>query len=197
MQIFANNATSALASAVTASATTIFLAAGSGELFPSPAANQYFALTLNDLATGLLTEICYCTSRNIDTLTVIRAQEGTTAIAWSAGDLAANKITAGTLANFNQTIVNPTPLGYGKITNLTAAVGFSAISGGIPVGAAYAMVQSEGANVRWRDDGTAPTALLGMPIYAGASPLVFSNNLAAIKFIQVAPTATLDVSFYS
>lgn len=93
--LFANNASSSLAAPISPSATTITLAGGGGALFPNPSAGQQFALTLNDAATGLLTEIVYCTARAGDVLTVVRAQEGTTAQSWLAGDLAANLSTAG------------------------------------------------------------------------------------------------------
>jgi hypothetical protein len=100
--LMANNASSTLAAPISNSATTVSLAVGTGALFPNPSAGQQFPLTFNDAATGLLTEIVYCTSRTGDTLTIVRAQEGTTAQAWLAGDLAANLITEGLLAAYQQ-----------------------------------------------------------------------------------------------
>src|SRR5690606_32111243 len=48
-------------------------------------------------------EIMRCTARNGDTLTVVRAQEGTSAITFSAGDVVELRLTAGTLEeNFPQ-----------------------------------------------------------------------------------------------
>lgn len=96
--LFANNATSTLAAPVAPGAATITLSAGAGTLFPNPSPGQQFALTLNDAATGVLTEICYCTARAGDVLTVARAQEGTLAQSWLAGDLASNFVTAGQMA---------------------------------------------------------------------------------------------------
>ncbi|WP_213092089.1 hypothetical protein, partial [Escherichia coli] len=67
--------------------------------FPSPSAGvSYFKLTLIDAATGQLSEIVHVTARTGDTMTIARAQEGTTARAWSANDIAANMMTAGTLS---------------------------------------------------------------------------------------------------
>jgi len=100
--LFANNASSTLAAPISNSATSLTLASGAGAEFPNPSAGQQFALTLNDAATGLLTEIVYCTARSGDTLTVVRAQEGTVAQNWLAGDLAASLITAGNLAAMQQ-----------------------------------------------------------------------------------------------
>ena len=98
--LFSNNATSTLAAPVSAGATTITLASGTGALFPNPVSGQAFMLTLTDASTGLLTEIVQVTGRASDTLTVIRAQEGTTALTWAAGDICANLLTAGTASTF-------------------------------------------------------------------------------------------------
>lgn len=100
--IFANNASSTLAAPISNVATSVTLAAGTGALFPNPSAGQQFSLTFNDAATGLLTEIVYCTARSGDTLTIARAQEGTVAQGWLAGDLAANLVTAGQMAAMQQ-----------------------------------------------------------------------------------------------
>lgn len=97
--LFANNANSVLAGSITNVATSCNLAAGTGALFPSPTGGDFFCLTFTDAATGLINEICHVTARSGDTLTLVRAQEGTTALAWIAGDIAANLITAGTMSN--------------------------------------------------------------------------------------------------
>ena len=91
----ANNATTTLAAALTSGATTITLAAGTGSLFPSPGAGQFFSVTLNDALTGNIYEIAYCTARTGDSLTVTRGREGTTARAWLIGDFAYRTLTAG------------------------------------------------------------------------------------------------------
>lgn len=101
--LFANNASTTLSAPISAGATSVTLASGTGALFPSPSAGQQFALTFNDAATGLLTEITYCTARSGDTLTIVRGEEGTTAQSWLAGDLAANLVTAGVMAAMLQT----------------------------------------------------------------------------------------------
>lgn len=100
--LFSNNATTTLAQSVSATATVINVASGTGSLFPSPSSGQAFAVTLVDAATGLTNEICYCTSRSGDQLTVVRGREGTNAIAWSAGDTCANYITADVMESWLQ-----------------------------------------------------------------------------------------------
>jgi len=137
--VFANNASSALAAPITNVATSVTLSAGTGALFPNPSVGppqQQFGLTFNDAATGLLTEICYCTARSGDTLTIVRAQEGTVALSWLAGDLAANLVTAGMMAAMQQSAaLNPTRqvTTSGAFTMTTSdaggAVGLNRVSG--------------------------------------------------------------------
>ncbi|WP_233100235.1 gp53-like domain-containing protein [Enterobacter roggenkampii] len=95
----ANNAQSVLAAGISASATSLTLNTGTGALFPAPVSGtSFFKLTLIDAATGQLTEIVHVTARTGDTLTIDRAQEGTLARAWSANDIVANMMTAGTIS---------------------------------------------------------------------------------------------------
>ena len=94
----ANNAQTVLAAGISSSATSLTVNAGTGILFPAPVSGtSYFKLTLIDAATGTITEIVHVTARDGDVFTIQRAREGTTARAWSANDIAANMMTAGTL----------------------------------------------------------------------------------------------------
>lgn len=81
---FTNNASATLASSITNSATSISLTTGQGALFPSLSAGDFFYATLVDASNNL--EIVKVTARSTDTLTVTRAQDGTTASAYAAGD---------------------------------------------------------------------------------------------------------------
>ncbi|HEM6739375.1 TPA: hypothetical protein U2L42_004629, partial [Citrobacter amalonaticus] len=99
----ANNAQTVLAAGINATATTLTVNTGTGNLFPSPVSGtSFFKLTLVDSATGSLSEIVHVTSRSGDTMTIERAQEGTTARIWSANDIAANMLTAGSLQLYAQ-----------------------------------------------------------------------------------------------
>ena len=100
--LYANNVNTALASPISSSSTVITVTPGTGSLFPSPSSGQSFRLTLNDASTGLIYEILNCTSRSGDLLTVQRAQEGTTAKSWDAGDKVGMFPTAGTMENLAQ-----------------------------------------------------------------------------------------------
>ena len=103
--VFANNANTTIAGAITNTATSVTLATGSGALFPSPTGGDYYVATFTDAATGLLREIVHVTAMSGDVATIVRAQEGTTALNWSAGDFFANEFTAGQAAAFLQTAV--------------------------------------------------------------------------------------------
>ncbi|EPC3469983.1 hypothetical protein ACRZCP_002157 [Enterobacter asburiae] len=95
----ANNAQTVLAAGISSSATSLTVNTGTGALFPSPTFGvSFFKLTLVDAATGQLSEIVHVTNRSGDYMAIERAQEGTTARAWSANDIAANMMTAGTLS---------------------------------------------------------------------------------------------------
>jgi hypothetical protein len=91
--LFTNNAASTLASSITSGATTLTVASGQGALFPNPTSVDYFLATLETVA-GATTEIVKVTARSSDTFTIVRAQEGTTASAFTGGDRVQLRITA-------------------------------------------------------------------------------------------------------
>ncbi|MDX7657601.1 hypothetical protein SJQ33_12605, partial [Klebsiella quasipneumoniae] len=93
-----NNAESTLASAISATDTSLIVSAGTGAEFPNAVAGEsYFKLTLTDAATGSQVEIVNVTAKAGDIFTIERAQEGTLARAWAANDMVANMMTADTL----------------------------------------------------------------------------------------------------
>ena len=88
---FSNNATTTLASSATSSATSITVADGS--VFPTLSANDYFYLTLETFA-NTAREIVKCTAKNGNILTVVRAQDSTSASAFSIADKVELRLTA-------------------------------------------------------------------------------------------------------
>lgn len=93
-----NNAESTLASAISATDTSLIVSAGTGAEFPDAVAGEsYFKLTITDAATGSQVEIVNVTAKAGDIFTIERAQEGTLARAWAANDMVANMMTADTL----------------------------------------------------------------------------------------------------
>lgn len=94
--IFSNNSSSTAASPVAPSDTTIVVQPGQGTLFAHPSAGQIIAVTLEDVSGNI--EVTYCNGITGDTLTVIRAQEGTTALAFASGSRVEARVTEGMLA---------------------------------------------------------------------------------------------------
>ena len=92
---FTNNATSTLASGITNVATSLTVASGQGSRFPSLGAGDYFYCTLAN-SSGTV-EIVKVTARSTDTFTVTRAQDGTSASAWNAGDKVELRLVSATL----------------------------------------------------------------------------------------------------
>jgi len=95
-QLFTNNAATTLASGLAAGGTSLTVASGKGALFPSPdygGAGEYALLTLVRASDGAV-EVVLLSSRTADVLSVIRAQEGTTALDFLTGDKVELRITA-------------------------------------------------------------------------------------------------------
>jgi hypothetical protein len=96
MQTFTNNAYGFLASEISDVATTLVLGTGEGARFPTTSGDN-FKVTLIALTNGQETawEIVNVTGRTSDTLTVQRAQEGTTALVWPSLTRVELRLTAG------------------------------------------------------------------------------------------------------
>ena len=101
LNLFTNNAATTLASSILVGATSLTVTAGQGALFPTLAGSAYFYCTLSNTA-GTTIEIVKVTARSTDTFTIVRAQDNTTASAFSAGDKVELRLTAIDLQNFPQ-----------------------------------------------------------------------------------------------
>jgi hypothetical protein len=101
-QLFSNNATTLLAAGAAPGDTII--AVTSSALFPAPGGGDWFIATLQHLVAGVVTaqEIVQVTAVAGTVWTVVRAQEGTDALAWLAGDTVQLLPTAGGCAQFVQ-----------------------------------------------------------------------------------------------
>lgn len=86
-----------------------------------------------------------------------------------------------------------TPLGYAQLTGLSVVKGLPSI----PAGATYALVQCSTQAVRWRDDGTNPTASVGERLLVDKELVYDGVDLTAVKFIEMVAGAILDVSYYA
>lgn len=88
----ANNASGTLATAINASDTGIALTTGDGTEFPTLGVGDYFYATIT--STQGTQEIVKVTARSGDSLTVVRAQEGTSAAGFAAGARFELRVTA-------------------------------------------------------------------------------------------------------
>lgn len=116
---FTNNASATLASSITNSATTISLTTGQGAYFPALSAGDIFYATLVDSANNL--EIVKVTARTADTLTVVRAQDSTSARAFTAGAKLELRPVAAVFSEFVQMTGDQTIAGVKTFSNAIAA----------------------------------------------------------------------------
>ena len=90
------------------------------------------------------------------------------------------------------------PKGYQQIVSATLA---AATALTVPAAATnstaarLALIIVEGAAVRWRDDGTDPTAAVGMLMQAGEN-IWYNGDIHTIKFIRTIAGSIINVSYY-
>lgn len=111
--------------------------------------------------------------------------------------LAAAALSIGSIAKAQTTTpgLPIVPLGYCQLTSVGAATKLSSCSGGIPAGATMAYIEIEAQAARYRDDGVAPTASVGMPIASGGS-IFYAGTLSAVQIIEQTSGAKVNVLFY-
>lgn len=83
-----------------------------------------------------------------------------------------------------------TPMGFEQVTGLSTAKGLT-----VPKGSRMAVITCRTQAVSWRDDGTAPTASIGISLPVN-TPFMYTGNLSAMSFIEEAAGAVLNVSYY-
>ena len=125
MQLFTNNADSSLNGAIDSAALSLTLKTGEGAKFPAPTGGDFFLATLYQKvgAAEINHEIVKCTARAGDVLTVVRAQEATTAKSFGNGDPIELRLTAGAaqaaLASSASASVLTLTRTTGRITSVT------------------------------------------------------------------------------
>ena len=93
----------------------------------------------------------------------------------------------------------PTRLGYQQITSLSASTALTVPTVDVNGNACrptVAVIIPQTQAVRWRDDGVAPTASVGMPLAAGVT-LQYDGDLTQIRFIEQVAGAVLNVTYYA
>lgn len=71
----------------------------------------------------------------------------------------------------------------------------AALLGAAPEGTTVTFLRCEGGVIRYRDDGAAPTATAGMPMYPGSS-LEYDAQVGMFRAIRVSGTPVLHAIFY-
>lgn len=143
---YSNNAFSVLNGGISASDTVITLATGTGARFPA----SNFNVTLigyDGLGNEVSWEICLCSSRAGDVLTVARGQEGTTAAAWPGATRIEARLTAGAAAEMatksgtetltNKTLTTPVingMTGGTQVVDLGSGQFYKDVSGNVGIG---------------------------------------------------------------
>jgi hypothetical protein len=136
-QQFSNNARSVIQSTITDTATSLTIASGAADLFPTanvgtgsiPSVNNWFKATIQDVSGNV--EIIYVRTRNAGSAVfsnILRAQEGTTARTFVAGSVVGLRVTAADIqASINIPGANNTFTGSNTFTqpingNLTGSL---------------------------------------------------------------------------
>lgn len=119
-QLFANNVATKLATAAQSTDSNIAVLSTSG--MPTLVGSDFFLLTLAEITEGAETawEIVKVTAINGNNLTIVRAQEGTTARFWEGGTKAEMRLTAESLSL--KTVNGTSLFGVGNITTPTTTV---------------------------------------------------------------------------
>jgi hypothetical protein len=162
--LFSNNASGTLSVELTSSIAdqTIVLQSNEGGLFPNPSSPDFFYVTLEDTAGNV--EICQCTARSNDTLTVFRGVDNTIAQAFPVGSKVELRVTNAVLNSFVQTrgdaMTGPLDMNGQEVQDAVLTSGGSGVIQGLPI--------------RGSDNGTANELLVPS---GGAAPTIGGNAI--------------------
>jgi hypothetical protein len=210
-----NNATTTLtAPALLAGDLALNVAGATGALFPALGAGDYFYCTLSNLAGAI--EIIKVTARTADAFTIVRGQDGTTALGWAIGDKVELRLVA---AIFNDLPKLDEANSYSKQQTYTLAIGTAPFvvtsttpvanlaiggnSGGLAGGAAGSLPYQSAAGVTaMLANGTAGQYLMSngggaAPTWGSIAAGVTSvnGNTGAVTAAQVSAAATTGYGY--
>jgi hypothetical protein len=125
-----NNASGTLATAISASDTGIVLTTGNGASFPALGVGDYFYATLE--STGGTFEVIKVTARSGDSMTVVRAQEGSTANSFAAGSRIELRVTGASVTDFLQSGTGAVIRNFrDKLRETVSVMDFGAVGDGV------------------------------------------------------------------
>jgi hypothetical protein len=82
--------------------------------------------------------------------------------------------------------------GYEQVTALSTVKSLTSPNLGTGEGV---LLQAEGQDIRWRDDGTPPTAAIGMILKVGTT-FEFRGNASQLRFIEATAGAKLNAYYF-
>lgn len=82
-------------------------------------------------------------------------------------------------------------LGYQQISGAAAATALT-----IPAGTSRIIITVTAQAVRWRDDGTDPTAAVGYPLAVNVEMVYTSANMSRLKFIEQVAGTVINACYY-
>jgi hypothetical protein len=184
--LYKNNAYSTLSAGITDSATSITVQSGHGDRFPQVTAPDIAYITLEDSSGNR--EIVKVTARSggSDTMTIVRAQESTSARAFSSADVVEQRVTAGELAGFavngavtgtgitmaTGKLLGRSTASTGAIEEITVSTGLTLSGGSLTASAGFTLATPQ-------DAGTgSPTSVSFTGIPAGTKIIVGGNHPA-------------------
>ena len=189
---FTNNATTTLASGITNVATSLTVASGGGAKFPTLTGGDVFYATLAN--SGGSVEIVQVTARSTDTFTIVRGQDGTTALAWTTGDKVELRPIAGVLAAMVQTSNLPTSTVTSAtagtnmtVSSATGAVTFNASS--YPLTSGTAVASTSGTSIDFT----------GIPSWVKRITVMFngvSSNSSSLYLIQIGSGSIVTSGYF-
>lgn len=95
------------------------------------------------------------------------------------------------------------PLGYAQLTSIdsstlvSSATFGTATSAGIPAGTSLLIIIPQTQAIRWRDDGTAPTATVGYPLAVGQELRYTGRGQANLRVISQVAGAAINITAYA
>jgi len=206
-----NNAFGTLSASINNSATTVVLDSGQGARFPTLGSGDFFFGTIIDTSNNL--EIVKVTARSTDSMTVVRAQDNTTARAFSIGDRFELRPTAALFDQMLTDISNAGVAGINSSANATAMTIDS--SERVAIGTTSPQVSPltvhtkdqvhEGIMITSHNSGTHPTTndYLGGIGWSGVNDGTNSLSAAEAKIVATAAethsssVAGTDLDFYT
>lgn len=87
-------------------------------------------------------------------------------------------------------------VGFQQLATLSSSIGLTIPTAADGTKANACLMVATGQNVRWRDDGTAPTASVGMLMKTTDAPFYYDGDLSAIRFLESSASAVLNVNYY-